>query len=141
MAVHDEWTNGYREKKGFMRKAATFAIAIIFAFGLWLRAERTEDSAMYLVTSFDFTRYPACGSSALRNCIKGIRFYDADSGLSLAEAEATGDMTGQKSMIGVAKVSSIPRRVYAITVYLDNSGRVSEGPRGQISEFTKHANR
>lgn len=125
-----------------MRKVATFAIVIVFAFGLWLRAERTEDPlAMHLVTSFDFTYYPACGSSALRNCIKGIRFYDADSNLSLAEAEVTADMTGQMSMIGVAKVSSIPHRVYAVTVYLDNAGRLREGPRGQISEFIKHANR
>ncbi len=96
---------------------------------------------MYLVTSFDFTHHPACGSSMLRNCIKGIRFYDADSNLSLAEVEATADMTRQQSIIGMANVSSIPRRVYAVTVYLDNTGRMSEGPRGQISEFINHASR
>ncbi len=69
-----------------MRKVATVAIAVVFALSLWLRAERREDAAvMHLVTSFDFTHHPACGSSKLRNCIKGIRFYDADSNLSLAE--------------------------------------------------------
>ena len=96
---------------------------------------------MYLVTSFDFTHHPACGSSTLRNCIKGIRFYDGDSNMSLAEGEVTAEMTGQQSVIGMAKVSSVPRRVYAVTVYLDNSGRVSEGPRGPISELTNHASR
>ncbi len=50
-------------------------------------------------------------------------------------------MTGQQTLIGLAKVSSLPRRVYAVTVYLDNAGRVSEGPRGQISEFINHASR
>ena len=125
-----------------MRKVAIFAIAIVFALGLWLKAEGTENRlAVHLVTSFDFNHYPACGSSAPRNCIKGIRFYDADSNLSLAEVEATAYMTGQVSMIGVARVRSIPRRVYAVTVYLDNSGRVSEGPRGQTSEFINNANR
>jgi len=125
-----------------MMKVATFAIAIVFALTLWLRAERSEHaSAMYLVTSFDFTHHPACGPSKLRNCIKGIRFYDADSSLSLVDAAATADMTGRQSIIGMEKVSSIPHRVYAVTIYLDNAGRVSEGPRGQISELINHASR
>src|SRR5205814_9653919 len=94
-----------------------------------------------LVTSFDFTDHPPCSSSNVRNCMKGIRFYDADSHLSLAEVEARANMTGQQSIIGTARLSSVPYRVYAVTVYLDNNGHLSEGPRGQISEVVNHASR
>ena len=119
-----------------------FAFAFIFALSVLLVANTRKDTGtVRLVTSFDFTDHPPCSSSDVRNCIKGIRFYDADSHLSLAEVGAKANMTGQQPIIGTAKVSSIPSRVYAVTVYLDNNGHLSEGPRGQISEFVHHASR
>ncbi len=124
-----------------MKRVAGFAIAFVFAMSLLLTAEMKNGSTVYLQTSFDFTDHPACGQSESTNCIKAIRFYDADSRLPLAEVETKASMTGQQSIIGITKVSAIPHRVYAVTVYLDSAGRLTEGPRGQISEFINHASR
>ena len=42
-------------------------------------------------------------------------------------------MTGRQSILGIAKVSSIPRKVYAATVYLDSEGRLNQGLPGQTT--------
>jgi len=125
-----------------MKKVAALAIAFLFTLSLFLIAEtRSVVSTVYLATTFDFTHHPACSFSKLTNCVKGVRFYDADSHLSLAEVEAAENMTGQQSIVGMAQVSSVPRRVYAVTFYLDNAGRLNEGQPGQISESTNYARR
>ena len=125
-----------------MSKAVVFTLAIVFALTAWLSAERQQQraSAIYLVTNFDFAAYPVCRASKTTNCINAIRFYDADSQQSLAEVKASADMAGRQSVVGTARVSSIPHRVYAVTAYLDSAGRMKEGPRGQITELIHDAN-
>jgi hypothetical protein len=118
-----------------MTKAITFAAAIVLALTTWLAAERKQHSttAVYMVTSFDFTTYPACRSSQGTNCIQGVRFYDADSGQRLADAPVSAQMTGRREISAIARVGSLPRGVYAVTVYLDPSGQAKEGRPGEIS--------
>jgi len=42
-----------------MKNAVTFAIGIIFALSLWVRAEVKEHTfPIKLMTNFDFTNYP-----------------------------------------------------------------------------------
>jgi hypothetical protein len=120
-----------------MNKSITFSLAIVVALSTWLVAAKKNDVAaeMYLVTSFDFARYPACQSSRTSNCILAIRFYDADSNQRLAEVGTIDGMRGRQTIVGRAKASLIPRRAYAVTVYLDDAGRQKEGPRGQTSEL------
>jgi hypothetical protein len=102
---------------------------------VWLFAEKREAaSGMYLVTSFDFARYPACQGNANSNCIVAIRFYDADSNQRLAEVE-TNTMTGTQRIIGKARAGAMPHRAYAVTVYRDSSGNQREAPRGQTTEL------
>jgi hypothetical protein len=124
-----------------MSKAVVFTLAIVFALTAWLSAERQQQhaSAIYLVTSFDFTAYPVCRAGKTTNCINAIRFYDADSHQSLAEVKAAADMAGRQPIIGTARVSSIPHRVYAVTAYVDRTGRMKEGPPGQITELIHDA--
>lgn len=123
-----------------MRTARLIALVFAFAMSLVVVAQTIEDvSTLYLVTHFDFTGYPACTSSASRSCIQGIRFYDADSNALLVEVEAKATMTGQERIVGVAKLSQRPQRVYAVTLYVDHEGRLEEGPRGPITEFVSNA--
>lgn len=89
---------------------------------------------MYLVTSFDFGRYPSCDSAQNANCVLAIRFYDADSNRRLAEVGTTA-LRGRQRIVATAKSDTAPRRVYAVTVYRDNSRERQEGPRGQTSEW------
>ena len=119
-----------------MKKSMTFALAIEVACSVWLFAEKREAAAgMYLVTSFDFARYPVCQNSRNSNCILAIRFYDADSNQRLAEVETNARMTGTRRIVGKPNAGAIPLRVYAVTLYLDNDGIRREGPRGQTSEL------
>ena len=120
-----------------MNKSITFSLAIVMAFSAWLVEAKKREVAddMYLVTSFDFARYPACQPGRNSNCILAIRFYDADSNQRLAEAETTGGMRGRQTIVGRAKGGAMPHRAYAVTVYLDNDGTRKEGPRGQTSEL------
>jgi|SRR5438105_4780507 len=125
-----------------MKKVAALAITFIFMLSLFVIAgTRSVVPTVYLATTFNFAHHPACSSSKLTDCVKGVRFYDADSHLSLAEVEAGENMTGQQSIVGVAQVSSIPHRIYAVTVYRDHAGRLNEGRPGQISESTNYARR
>jgi hypothetical protein len=119
-----------------MSKAVVFTLVVVFALTTWLGAERKypRPVALHLVTNFDFAAYPACRFGGTSNCIQAIRFYDADSRQLLAEVPAN-TMTGRQQIIGTATVASIPRRVYALTVYLDTSGQTKEGARGRVSEF------
>jgi hypothetical protein len=119
-----------------MKKPMTLAFAIVVACSVWLFADKRESAPeMYLVTSFDFARYPVCQSSEHGNCILAIRFYDADSNQRLAEVETNATMRGTQRIIGKAKVGAMLHRAYAVTVYLDNDGSRKEGPRGQITEL------
>jgi hypothetical protein len=119
-----------------VNKSITFALAIVVAFSVWLVAANKEVAPeMYLVTSFDFSRYPACQSSRNSNCILAIRFYDADSYQRLAEVEMTARMRGMQRIVGNAKADAMPHRAYAVTVYLDHLGNRNEGPRGQTTEL------
>lgn len=119
-----------------MTKTFVFAVVLALLFTAWLRAEKRElPLKMNLVTSFDFGSYPACAAPERGNCIRAIRFYNADSAKLLAEVPVSETMTGWQRIVGTATVSSIPRRAYAVTVYVDHSGRGQEGPRGPVSEF------
>ena len=118
-----------------MRTPITFTLAIVVACSVWLFAEKREAAGMYLVTSFDFARYPACQAGRNSNCILAIRFYDADSNRRLAEVETGTAMRGRQAIVAKAKAGAMPHRAYAVTVYRDSSGSEKEGPRGQTSEF------
>ena len=120
-----------------MTKAFVFATAVALLFTAWLAAERSElPLKMNLVTNFNFDRYPACTAAQSGNCIRAIRFYDADSSKLLVEAPVNDTMRGWQRVAATTTVSSIPRRAYAVTVYLDSRGHSQEGPRGAVSEFT-----
>ena len=119
-----------------MKKTMTFALAIMVACSVWLFAEKREAaSGTYLVTRFDFARYPACQQSGNSNCILAIRFYDADSNQRLAEVKTNAWMRGTRVIVGKAKAGAMPHRAYAVTVYLDSDGSRKEGPRGQTTEL------
>ncbi|MBZ5628561.1 MAG: hypothetical protein LAO06_06820 [Acidobacteriia bacterium] len=119
-----------------MNKSVTYALAIVVAFSAWLVAASKEVAPeMYLVTSFDFARYPTCQPSRHSNCIVAIRFYDAESNQRLAEVQTTAEMRGRQRIVGKARAGAMPHRAYSVTVYLDNGGSWKEGPRGQISEL------
>ncbi len=119
-----------------MTKSITLAIAIIAVCSLWALADRSDAAPeMYLVTSFDFARYPACQAGRNTNCILSIRFYDADSHQRLAEVTTTATMIGRQKLVGRVKPGGVPERAYAVTVYLDSAGNPMEGPRGQTTEL------
>jgi hypothetical protein len=119
-----------------VKKPMTLALAIVVACSVWLFAEKREGApGMYLITSFDFARYPVCQPSGNRNCILAIRFYDADSNQKLAEVETNARMRGAQRIMAKANAGAAPHRAYAVTVYLDNRGSLKEGPRGQTTEL------
>jgi hypothetical protein len=90
---------------------------------------------MYLMTSFDFSSYPAWGSNRNSYCIQAIRFNDPDSKTRLAEVPVRAGVTGSQPIVATVRVHSIPRHAYAVTVYKDNSGSLKEGLPGQVSTF------
>ncbi len=117
-----------------MKKMLLMVIVAIFMLARWESGDRHSATAdMYLVTSFDFLRYPACGSTASSYCIEAIRFYDPDSRTRLAEVLVSPNATGPQSI--VAHVNSIPHHVYAVTVYRDNGATSEEGLPGQVSSI------
>jgi hypothetical protein len=119
-----------------MKKTLLTVFAVMFLLRAWVGAERHAGTlAMNLVTSFDFSRYPACGPSRTSTCLQAIRFYDADSNARLAEVPARASMRGAQRIVATVRVNSIPRRAYTVTVYLDSSGILKEGPPGQVSTF------
>jgi len=119
-----------------MKKTLLIVIAVMFLLRAWLGAERHAGTLdLSLVTSFNFSSYPACGLSRASYCIQAIRFYDADSGARLAEVPVNAGMAGPRRIVTTVRVNSIPRHAYAVTVYLDNGGILKEGPAGQVSTF------
>ena len=119
-----------------MNKPMTLALAIVVACSVWLFADKREAApGMYLVTSFDFARYPVCQASGNSNCIMAIRFYDADSNRRLAEVETNAGMRGTQRIMAKANAGAMPHRAYAVTVYLDSDGSRKEGLRGQTTEL------
>jgi len=118
-----------------MKKTFLIVIAVMFLLRAWLGAERHVGTLdMYLVTSFNFSIYPACGLNRNSNCIQAIRFYDADSSARLAEVPAHANMTGAQRITTTVRVHSVPRHAYAATLYLDNNSILKEGSAGQVSE-------
>ncbi len=118
-----------------MKISMSLAFAIVLAFSIVLFAGKGRTAPeMYLITSFDFRRYPACALDIQHNCVVGIRFYDADSRQRLADVETTG-MAGPQTIVAVAKPGTTPRRVYAVTVYLDSDQHRKLGAPGETSEF------
>ncbi len=119
-----------------MKKMLFVVVASTCLLLAGMRAEkRTGTTGMYLVTSFDFDRYPACGVNRSRYCIQAIRFYDGDSIARLAEVPVNGGKTGPQPIVATIHVYSIPRHVYAVTVYEDGMGTLKEGLPGQLSTF------
>jgi len=119
-----------------MKKTLLIVIAVMFLLRAWLGAERRAGTLeLSLVTSFNFSSYPACGLSRASYCIQAIRFYDADSGARLAEVPVNEGMAGPRRIVTTVRVSSLPRHAYAAMVYLDNGGILKEGPAGQVSTF------
>jgi len=118
-----------------MKKTLLIVIVVMFLLRAWLGAERHAGAIdMRLMTSFNFSSYPACGVSST-NCIQAIRFYDADSNARLAEVPARFGVKGAQPIVATVRVSSVPRHAYAVTVYLDNHGALREGLPGQVSTF------
>jgi hypothetical protein len=119
-----------------MKKMLIAAIAVMVLLHEWVSAERHAGTFnMHLMTSFDFSRYPACGSNRNSYCIEAIRFYDPDSKERLAEVHVHSGMTVPHPIVAIVRVHSIPRHAYAVTVYLDDSGSLKEGLPGQVSTF------
>lgn len=120
-----------------MTKSITFAIGIVLALTTWLAADKSyhPPTTLEMVTSFDFAAYPACRSGQNSSCIQGIRFYDADSGQRLADAPVNQNMTGRRQIVARTHVSSVPRGIYAVTVYVDPAGQIKEGGPGEVSRF------
>jgi len=119
-----------------MKKTLLIGVAVMILLRAWLGAEkRTGTQDMYLVTSFNFSSYPACGPGRTNYCIQAIRFYDADSQARLAEVPAHTGMRGEQRFVATVRVNSVPRRAYAVTVYPDSRGILKEGPPGQVSTF------
>ena len=119
-----------------MKRTLLIVVAVMVLLRPWLGAERPAGTLdMYLVTNFNFSSYSACGPGRASYCIQAIRFYDADSGMRLAEVPANEGMAGPRRIAATVRVHSIPRHAYAVTVYLDNSGILKEGPAGKVSTF------
>ena len=120
-----------------MTKSITFAFGIVFALTTWLLADKGyhPTTTLEMVTSFDFAAYPACRLRQSNNCVQGIRFYDADSGQRLADAAVTAKMIGRRQIVARTHVSSVPRGIYAVTVYIGPTGKIAEGPPGEVSRF------
>ncbi len=116
-----------------MKKPVIFVFGIVMTFSMFLFAGK-QDAACetYLVTAFDFARYPACTPDRRASCIVAIRFYDADSDQRLAEVPVIG-MSGAHRITATAKAGTSPRRAYAVTVYVDSAQQRKEGPRGGTS--------
>jgi len=119
-----------------MKRTLLVAIAMVFILRAWLGAERhTRTLRLNLVTSFDFSKYPACGQRRTTSCVQAVRFYDADSKLRLADVVAPPQSRGSRQMVAAVDVSAVPRRAYAVTVYADNNGMTKEGSPGAVSRF------
>jgi hypothetical protein len=103
---------------------------------VWRAAEGTSfRPAIALKTSFDFDRYPACSSTFKNNCIVAIRFYDASTGRNVATVSTKPEMTGRHQIVATIRPGLVTRKIYAVTVYRNEQGHVSEGPRGETSEY------
>ena len=118
-----------------MRKTLLMLVSI-FLLASWVSADRHSATPnMYFVTTFDFSRYPVCRSSASRYCIQAVRFYDQDARTQLAEVLVSPEKTGAQSIGATIHVRSTPRHVYAVTVYRDGTATPREGLPGQVSSF------
>ncbi len=116
----------------------TTVIASIFLLGAWVNADRHAIANIYLVTSFDFSRYPACASAASSYCVQAIRFYDPDAHTRLAEVLVAPSASGPQTITATIRVSSsMPRHAYAVTVYRTGSATLREGLPGQVSSFSE----
>ena len=124
-----------------MTKVVALSLVVVLALTTWLVADRKQHPTtnLRIVTSFDFTVYPACRFGQGSNCMQAIRFYDADSGRRLADAPVSPNMTGRRQIVANARLATIPRGIYAVTVYLDAAGQTKEGLPGEVSRFRNAA--
>jgi len=119
-----------------MKKLLVMVTAIVLLMTAWLGAERRAPAVdLSLLTSFDFSRYPACGAGRTIYCIQAIRFRNADTGLQLAEVPVENRAARAQRIAATLRTESLPRRVYAVTLYRDSGGVVKEGPAGEVSWF------
>ena len=119
-----------------MKKTLLMLISSIFLLA-WVSADRHAATPnIKLVTSFDFSRYPACASTASSYCIQAVRFYDSDARTRLAEVLVSPGEIGPKSIVATVHTSSIlHRHVYAVALYRDGTSTPMEGLPGQVSSF------
>src|SRR3954453_14209056 len=114
------------------KRTIAFIFGVLLIFSVWRAAEgATSRPRLGLQTTFDFDRYPACAPTIKRNCIVGIRFYDAASNRSLATAPTAPGMKGHQKIVATIPSNSVARSVYAVTVYLNTHGQLLEGARGE----------
>ena len=118
-----------------MRKMLLIGVAVMFLLRAWLGAERRASTLdINLVTSFNFSRYPACGAGKTSYCIQAFRFYDADSNARLAEVPTAG-MRGAQPIVASVRLNAVPRHAYVVTVYPDEHGILREGAPRTVSTF------
>ena len=119
-----------------MRKKLLMLITSIFVL-MWVSPDRhAATPSVNLVTSFDFSRYPACASTASSYCIQAVRFYDPDARTRLAEVLVSPGANGSQSIVATVHVSSVlHHHVYAVTVYRDGTATPREGLPGQVSSL------
>jgi hypothetical protein len=60
-------------------------------------------------------------------------------GQRLADAPISAMYRGRRQIIATAKVASVPKGIYAVTVYLDAAGQTKEGRPGEVSRFRASA--
>jgi hypothetical protein len=119
-----------------LRKVFAFVLGAVLVLTVWRAAEGTGfRPPIALQTSFDFDRYPACSPAIQNDCIAAIRFYDAASHRNVATVATKPGMAGPQQIVATIRAGSATRRVYAVTVYRDEHGQLSEGPRGETSDY------
>jgi hypothetical protein len=119
-----------------LKRTIAFIFGVLLISSVWRAAEgATSWPCLGLQTTFDFDRYPACATTIKRNCIVGIRFYDAASNRSLATAPTSPGMKGHQNVFAAIPSTPGGGSVYAVTVYLNAQSRLLEGPRDETNEY------
>jgi len=119
-----------------MKRMLLLLGAVVLLLTAWLGAAKSAPLVdLSLVTTFDFSRYPACSADQTLYCIQAIRFYDADSGAQLAEVPVEHRAARAERIAATLHTAWLPRRVYAVTLYRDSGGTLQEGAAGEVSSF------
>lgn len=119
-----------------MKKTLLMLIALTFLLTRVSADRHAPTPNIELVTSFNFSRYPACASTASSYCIHAVRFYDSDSRTRLAEVPVSPGAVGPQSIVATVHASSVlHHQVYAVAVYRDGTATPIEGLPGEVSSF------